>query len=243
MKRKNNYWREQFPLLQNYPDLVYLDTAATAQKPQITLQALQEYYSFYNANIHRSNYDLADQATDLYEKARVKVAKFMGAKSSEVVFTAGATDSLNQLADSFRRSKIFQPGDQILVSVLEHHANFLVWQRLAQELGLELKIWKIDEKGELEDFQRVFNSQTKLLALTHCSNVTGYVPDLAKILAYTRQHQIISVIDGAQMIPHHPIDLASLDCDFYVFSAHKMYGPTGLGVLFARGDYLDHLEP
>ncbi len=240
--------REDFPYLQIQQagrSLVYFDNGATTQKPQQVIDRIAEYYAFQNANPHRGAHLLADAATQTYEDARMQVARFIHAyRAKEIVFTRNATESLNLLAYAMAMNTL-QAGDEILISILEHHANILPWQYVCQQTGAKLKYVYINERNELvpEDVYAAITDKTKILSLTACSNVTGTRPALAEIFAHASSKGIVTIADLSQLVPHSHVDVRSLNCDFAVFSAHKMYAAMGLGVLWGKYDKLDQIRP
>lgn len=240
--------REDFPILKREvhgKPLVYLDNAATTQKPQAVIDALVEYYSSYNANIHRGIHALAEEATGKYEATRQKVADFIGAPDvSNIVFTRNTTESINLVAQAWGR-KFLSAGDEIVLSTMEHHSNLVPWQILAKEKGLTLRFIDIDDDGQLvaADIERYIGEKTKLVAITHMSNVLGTINPVREIADRAHQHGALVLLDGAQSVPHLPVDVQELDCDFLAFSAHKMLGPTGVGVLYARKELLEEMDP
>ncbi len=228
--------------------LVFLDSGATSQKPIQVMDAEREFYSKHNAAVHRGSYYLAEQASEAYEGARARVAAFLDVSAEEVIFTKSATESLNLLAVSFERSTGMlgiNAGDEIVVSELEHHANLLPWQQLAKRTGAVLKWFEMNPDGSLDlsDIDRVITPRCKVVAITHLSNVLGSVPDIAPIIAAAHAVGAVFVLDGCQSVPHQPIDIATLDIDFLVFSGHKALGPTGIGVLWGRAQLLEQMEP
>ena len=231
--------RNQFPILkqtENGQPLVYLDSGASSQKPQMVIDALTHYYQAENANVHRGVYGLSERATEAFEGAREKVRQFIGAKSTkEIVFTRGTTESINLVASSWGRSNLKQ-GDEIIITEMEHHSNIVPWQMLRDELGICLSILRIDNQGEisLDDFQKMLSDKTKLVAITHMSNALGTINPVKKMTSLAHQVGAKVLIDGAQAVPHLTVDVQDIGCDFYAFSAHKMYGPTGIGVLFGK---------
>ena len=240
--------RKDFPLLhQNihgHP-LVYLDNAATTQKPLSVIQSEKEFYETINANVHRGVHTLSDRATQAYENTREKVRQFINAKSiREIVFVRGATEAINLVASSFGQLKISQ-GDEIIISSLEHHANIVPWQLLCEQKGATLKIIPVFENGELDlnSFENLINLRTKLIALTHVSNAIGTINPIKTMISTAHRFGVPILIDGAQAVPHEKIDVQELDCDFYVFSGHKLYGPTGVGVLYAKESLLNAMPP
>ncbi|MDT0685347.1 aminotransferase class V-fold PLP-dependent enzyme [Autumnicola psychrophila] len=239
--------RKDFPILQrevnNYP-LVYFDNAATSQTPQQVIDAIVEYYSKYNANIHRGVHTLSQEATDKYEAARKKIQKHFNAeKSHEIIFTSGATHGINLVASGF--GAILKDGDEILVSALEHHSNIVPWQMICEKTGAKLKVIPMNEDGELvyADFEELLSERTKIVFLNHVSNALGTVNPIKKIIDKAHKAGAAVLIDGAQAAPHIKADVQALDVDFYVVSAHKMCGPTGVGVLYGKEEWLKKLPP
>lgn len=243
-----NKIREDFPILgrsvYNKP-LVYLDNGATTQKPRCVVEAMvNEYYSV-NANVHRGVHFLSQQATELHEAARETVRRFINARStSEIIFTRGTTESINLMAYSFGEAFLHE-GDEVIVSAMEHHSNIVPWQLLAQRKGIVLKVIPITNEGELimEEYQKLLSPRTRLVSVAHVSNVLGTVNPVADIIRLAHEQEIPVLIDGAQSIPHLKVDVQALDADFYVFSAHKVYGPTGVGVLYGKEKWLDQMPP
>ncbi|MGN7330600.1 cysteine desulfurase [Bacillus altitudinis] len=240
--------REQFPILHqqvNGHDLVYLDSAATSQKPRVVIDAMNEYYRSYNSNVHRGVHTLGTKATDAYEGAREKVRAFIGASSvQEIIFTRGTTTALNTVAISYARANL-KEGDEIVITHMEHHANIIPWQQAAKATGATLKYIPLQEDGtlSLEDVKQIITHQTKIVAVTHVSNVLGTINPIKDIAKIAHDHGAIIVVDGAQSTPHMQIDVQDLDCDFFAFSGHKMCGPTGIGVLYGKKDLLNNMEP
>lgn len=240
--------REDFPILgrsvYNKP-LVYLDNGATTQKPRCVVEAMvNEYYSV-NANVHRGVHFLSQQATELHEAARETVRRFINAHStSEIIFTRGTTESINLMAYSFGEAFLHE-GDEVIVSTMEHHSNIVPWQLLAERKGIVLKAIPITDEGELilEEYQKLFSPRTRLVSVAHVSNVLGTVNPVADIIRLAHEQDVPVLIDGAQSIPHMKVDVQALDADFYVFSAHKVYGPTGVGVLYGKEKWLDQMPP
>ena len=240
--------REDFPILSREVHgrpLVYFDNAATTQKPRAVIDALVEYYERYNANIHRGIHALAEEATARYEETRQKVAGFIGAPGPEtIVFTRNTTESINLVAYAWGR-KHLREGDEIVLSVMEHHSNLGPWQILVKETGAKLRHIDIDDEGRLvwEDVERLIGEKTKLVAITHMSNVLGTINPVRRIAELAHQQGALMLVDGAQSVPHLPVNVQDLDCDFLAFSAHKMLGPTGVGVLYARQELLEEMDP
>lgn len=242
---KNKVKKSDFPIFSGHlKNLVYLDNAATSQKPQEVIKAEDDWYNKYNANIHRGAYKLAEEATELFENTRLKVARFIGAKNTRsIVFTKGATESINLVAWSYARHNL-KKGDTILLTEMEHHANIVPWQVLAQEKGLKIKYWPIDERGQLvmADLEKLF-SGVKFLSLVHISNVLGTINPLLKIIALAKKRGIRVLVDAAQSVSHLPINISKMPADFLVFSSHKMLGPTGVGVLYINPDLFELMKP
>jgi cysteine desulfurase/selenocysteine lyase len=240
--------RKDFPILQrevNNKKLVYFDNAATVQKPQAVIDAISNYYKLYNSNVHRGVHTLSQEASHHYEQARIKAAAFIGAKSAqEIIFTKGTTDGINLVAQSFVKPRL-QKGNEIVLTMMEHHSNIIPWQMIAEEKEAFLKIAPISESGELvmEEFEKLISEQTKIIAVTHVSNTMGTINNVSKIIEIAKQNSIPLLIDGAQSAPHMQVDVASMDCDFYVFSGHKVYGPTGIGVLYAKEEHINSMQP
>ncbi|MBI5890371.1 MAG: cysteine desulfurase [Nitrosomonadales bacterium] len=233
------FWRTDFPILktrvQGKP-LVYLDNAATTQKPLAVIEAESEYYGNYNANVHRGVHALSARATEAYEDARAKVQRFVNAASSdEIVFVRGTTEAINLVAQSYGRSRL-QAGDEIILSQMEHHSNIVPWQMLCQQTGARLRIIPVNDQGELQlgIYEALLNERTRLVAVTHVSNALGTINPVKSIVELAHRRGVPVLLDGAQAIAHVPVDVQALDCDFYAFSAHKLYGPTGVGVLYGK---------
>jgi cysteine desulfurase/selenocysteine lyase len=240
--------RKDFPILSRQvhgKPLVYLDNAATTQKPRQVIDALVDYYSRYNANIHRSNHTLGGEATEAYEAVREKVARFIKSPygPESIVFTRNTTEAINLVANAWGR-RFLQPGDEIVLSIAEHHSNLIPWQLIAREKGARLRFIDIDDEGRLrvDELESTIGPKTKLVALAHASNVLGINP-VREAAALAHRHGAMMLIDGAQSVPHMPVDVGELDCDFLAFSGHKMCGPTGAGVLYARPELLDAMPP
>lgn len=240
--------RQDFPILDqivNDEPLVYLDNAATTQKPQAVLTALNDYYHHDNANVHRGVHTLAERATEAYEAAREKVRKFVNAKeTAEILFTRGTTTSLNWVAQSFGEAFI-KAGDEIVISYMEHHANIIPWQQLAQRKNAKLVYLDITPDGHLDmnDAKEKIGPKTKIVSIAQVSNVLGGINPIAELTALAHVAGAVMVVDGAQAVPHMPVDVQALDCDFYAFSGHKMCGPTGIGVLYGKRQWLEQMEP
>lgn len=240
--------RKDFPILHqlvNKRPLVYFDNAATTQKPQTVLDALSHYYGDYNSNIHRGIHYLAEKATSAFESSRKSIAEFMNAESSDqIIFTYGTTDGINLVANTFGRKNI-NVGDEIIISTMEHHSNIVPWQMLCEENGCVLKIIPISDTGELdmEAYKSMLNSKTKLVSVVHVSNALGTINPIADIISEAHKVGAKVLIDGAQASSHIDIDVQKLDVDFYVFSAHKLFGPTGMGVLYGKREILENMPP
>ena len=241
--------RADFPILQKviygkYP-LVYLDNAATTQKPRSVVEAMTEEYYNVNANVHRGVHFLSQQATDLHEASRETVRRFLGARStSEIVFTRGTTESINLVASCFGEA-FMKEGDEVIISEMEHHSNIVSWQLAEQRLGIRLRVCPITDDGLLcmDEFEKLFNDRTKIVSLTYVSNVLGTVNPVRDIVRISHEHGVPVLIDGAQSTPHMKVDVQELGCDFFAFSGHKIYGPTGIGVLYGKEEWLDRLPP
>ncbi|WP_282155538.1 cysteine desulfurase [Cytobacillus gottheilii] len=240
--------RQMFPILHqevNGSPLVYLDSAATSQKPIQVIEAIDSYYRQYNSNVHRGVHTLGTKATDGYEGAREKVRKFINAKSTEeVIFTRGTTTSLNTVAASYARANL-QEGDEIVISYMEHHSNIIPWQQVAKATGAILKYLPLQEDGtiSLEDVKNTVTDQTKIVSIMHVSNVLGVINPIKEIAQIVHQHGAVMVVDGAQSAPHMKVDVQDLDCDFFAMSGHKMCGPTGIGILYGKKQLLENMEP
>ncbi len=240
--------RKDFPILQASADenpLVYLDNAATSQKPQYVIDRISTFYRDENANVHRGVHSLSQTATEAYENTRRSVAGFIGSDTpSQIVFTRGTTESINLVAQSYLRPTL-RSGDEVLISAMEHHSNIVPWQLVCEQTGARLKVIPVDDNGtlEYEEFQRLLNEKTRILAITHISNTLGTVNPVKRLIADAHGLGIPVLIDGAQAVPHQRVDVGVLDCDFYCFSGHKMYGPTGVGVLYGKRNLLDAMPP
>ena len=240
--------RESFPILSRTvygKPLIYLDNGATTQKPLCVVDAMQEEYLNVNANVHRGVHWMSQQATDLHEAARETVRKFINARSTtEIVFTRGTTESLNLVASSFVEG-CMKEGDEVIVSTMEHHSNIVPWQLQEQRKGIVLKVIPMTDEGELllEEYEKLFTERTKLVSVTQVSNVLGTINPVKELIRIAHEHGVPVVVDGAQSVPHFAVDVQDLDCDFLAFSGHKVYGPTGVGVLYGKEEWLDRLPP
>lgn len=240
--------REDFPILSRTvygKPLIYLDNGATTQKPKCVVDAIVDEYYSVNANVHRGVHFLSQQATNLHEASRETVRKFINARStSEIIFTRGTTESINLVASSFTDA-FMKEGDEVIVSVMEHHSNIVSWQIQARRKGIVLKVIPMNDRGELliDEYEKLFTPRTKLVSVAHVSNVLGTINPVKQIAAIAHAHNVPVLIDGAQGIPHMKVDVQDIDADFYVFSAHKIYGPTGIGVLYGKEDLLDKMPP
>ena len=242
------FWRTDFPILKTKvhgKPLVYLDNAATTQKPQAVIEAELKYYRDYNANVHRGIHALSQWATDAFEAARIKVQRFINAASAnEIIFVRGTTEAINLVAQSYGRSRL-QAGDEIILTTMEHHSDIVPWQIVCQQTGAKLRIAPINDMGELEmdAFEALLNDRTRLVAVTHVSNSLGTINPVKSIIEQAHAHNVPVLLDGAQAIAHLPVDVQALDCDFYAFSGHKLYGPTGIGVLYGKTALLESMPP
>jgi len=240
--------RQDFPILRQKvhgKPLVYLDNAATSQKPSAVIEAITRYYTSENSNVHRGVHALSEQATADYEGARAKVRRFLNAASDqEIIFVRGTTEGLNLIAQTFGRQRV-GPGDEVIISALEHHSNIVPWQILCDEKGARLRVAPINDAGELllDEFEKLLNERTRLVSITHVSNALGTVNPIRRIIDLAHRRQIPVAVDGAQAAPHLKIDVREMDCDFYVFSGHKMYGPTGIGALYGKAELLERMPP
>lgn len=236
--------KKDFPVLNNNPDLVYLDTGATALKPKCVIDKINEYYDKYGVNVNRGVYELSYEATTEYEETRTLTAKFLNAREKEIVFTKGASNGLNMVALGFGVDYI-QEGDEIITTELEHHSNVLPWMNVAKKKNATLKYIELDSTGRItvEAFKKTITEKSKVLAITYVSNVMGYITPIKEIIKIAHEHNIIVVVDAAQAVPHMKVDVQDLDCDFLAFSAHKMFGPTGFGILFGKYKYLKKMSP
>ena len=241
-------YKDEFPILSQkvngYP-LVYFDNAATSQKPKCVIDALSNYYSTFNSNVHRGVHELSQVATNAYEDGRKIVSEFIGAKSTEeIVFTKGTTDAINIVAHSWA-ANILQKGDEVLITTMEHHSNIVPWQMLCQKTGAKLTVAPIDDSGQLifSELKKMVSSKTKLVAITHISNTLGTINPINEIIELAHQQNSKVLIDAAQSVPHLSLDVQKIKCDFLVFSGHKIFGPTGTGVLYVKDDLYNHMDP
>ncbi len=240
--------RAEFPILATRvrgKPLVYLDSAATAQKPRAVIEAMEHFYFQDNANVHRGVHALSERATEAYEGARAKVARFLGAADpSEIVFVRGTTEAVNLLAATFGRARV-GPGDEVMITEMEHHSNIVPWQMLCQDRGARLVVAPVDEAGDLrlDELERRIGPRTRLLAVAHVSNALGTVNPVKRIVEMAHARGVPVLVDGAQGVPHLPVDVRDLGCDFYAFSGHKLYGPTGIGVLWGKAEHLEAMPP
>jgi len=240
--------RNDFPIFKKKikgKDLVYLDNASTTQKPYSVIESITDFYSNYNSNIHRAVYQLAEEATELYENSRDKIANFINVRPEEIIFTRNTTESINLIAHSWARSNL-KRDDVIAITEIEHHSNIVPWQILCQEIGTRLEYVGIDESGFLDVeylIELISSKKVKLVSISHMSNVLGTIVPIERIIKTAHQYDIPVIVDGAQSVPHMPVDVKKLDCDFLVFSAHKMLGPTGVGVLYAKKEFLEKMKP
>lgn len=240
--------RQDFPLLKqqiNEHPLVYLDNAATTQKPQVVLDAIMHYYTNDNANVHRGIHTISERATQAFEEARVKVQHFINAKDRrEIVFVRGATEAINLVSQSFVAPRI-QAGEEILLTEMEHHSNIVPWQFISKSNAANIRVIPMTDEGELklDEFEKLITPETRILSMVYMSNALGTINPIKQMIDIAHAHDVIVIIDGTQAIAHMPIDVQALDCDFFVFSGHKMYGPTGIGVLYGKADLLDGMVP
>ena len=245
----NELLRKDFPILarkiyDKYP-LVYLDNAATTQKPRHVVEAMTEEYYNVNANVHRGVHFLSQQATELHEQSRETVRRFLNARSaSEIVFTRGTTESINLVASYFGQA-FMKPGDEVILTEMEHHSNIVSWQLLQARQNIRLRVIPIDDQGQLrmDEYEKLFSERTRIVSVTHVSNVLGTVNPVGEIVRIAHQHGVPVLVDGAQSTPHFAVDVQALDCDFFAFSGHKIYGPTGIGVLYGKEEWLDRIPP
>ena len=242
-----NKIRDEFPILDqkiNGEDLIYLDNAASTQKPKSVINAIKDYYENDHSNVHRGVHTLSVRATEAYENARVKVAEFLNSPNvHQIIFTKGTTDSINLIASSV--TNLVQKDDEILITSMEHHSNIVPWQELCKRTGAVLKVIPINKNGELliDEYANMISSRTKIISIVHLSNTLGTINPVEDIIEIAKSHDVITVIDGAQAAGHLPIDVQKLDCDFYLFSGHKIFGPTGIGVLYGKENILNEINP
>ena len=240
--------RDDFPILGRTvygKPLVYFDNAATTQKPRMVVDSIADEYYSVNANVHRGVHFLSQQATDLHEEAREKVRAFINAKKTdEIIFTRGTTEAINLLVDSFG-NEFMSEGDEVIISAMEHHSNIVPWQILAAKRGISIRVIPINDTGELllDEYEKLFTERTKIVSITQVSNVLGTINPVKQIIAIAHSHNIPVLIDGAQSVPHMKVDVQDMDADFFAFSGHKVYGPTGIGVLYGKENWLDRLPP
>jgi cysteine desulfurase / selenocysteine lyase len=240
--------RNDFPIFRkkiNGKELVYLDNASTTQKPYTVIDSITDFYSNYNSNIHRAVYQLAEEATNMYEQSREKIATFINVRPEEIIFTRNTTESINLIAHSWARTNL-KKDDVIVITEIEHHSNIVPWQILCQERGTRLEYVGVDGNGFLDleyMIELISSRKVKLVSLSHMSNVLGTIVPIERIIKIAHEHDIPVLVDGAQSVPHMPINVKNMDCDFLVFSAHKMLGPTGVGILYAKKEYLDKMAP
>lgn len=240
--------KQDFPILRQRNrgnPLVYLDSAASAQKPQQVINAISHFYAHDYANIHRGIYELSERATQLYENARQRVKKWIhAAQAEEIIFVRGATEGINLVAQSFGRPR-WQAGDEVILSAMEHHSNIVPWYLLKEQIGVVLKVIPITDAGtiDLDAYQQLFSPRTRMVALNHASNVLGTVNPVREMTAIAHEHDVPVLLDGAQAVPHLPVNVQEIDCDFYVFSGHKLYGPTGIGILYGKQTWLETMPP
>jgi len=241
-------YRRDFPLLNQKvygKQLVYLDNAATTQKPQVVIDAVTRYYSAENANIHRGIHYLSQKATDAYDESRDKIQRFLGARNwREIIFVRGATEGINLVAQSYGR-KFLKEGDEVIISAMEHHSNIVPWQILCEEIGARLRVIPINDRGELllGEYEKLLNKRTRFVSITQMSNALGTINPVKRMIEMAHRTGVPVLVDGAQSAPHLAVDVQDLDCDFFVFSGHKIYGPTGIGVLYGKTEWLERMPP
>jgi cysteine desulfurase / selenocysteine lyase len=241
-------WRDDFPILRERvhgKPLVYLDNGATTQKPAVVIETERDYYEHTNANVHRGVHMLSQRATEAYEGARARIARFLhAARPEEIVYVRGTTEAINLVAQSDVRPRV-KPGDEILISAMEHHSNIVPWQFVCEQTGARLKVVPIDDRGalDIDAYERMLSERTRIVALTHASNALGTINPVARLIDIAHARGVPVLLDGAQAIAHIPVDVRALDCDFYAFSGHKIYGPTGIGVLYAKASRLEAMPP
>ncbi len=243
-----NTIREDFPVLRQQvhgKPLVYLDSAATSQKPKVVIDTVTQYYLAENSNVHRGIHFLSERATQAFEDARAKVARFLNASDAkEIIFVRGATEGINLIAQSYGKMRL-KAGDEVLISAMEHHSNIVPWQILCQETGAVLRVVPINDHGELliDDYEKLLNAKTRLVSVVHVSNALGTINPVKQIVEMAHSRGVPVVIDGAQAAPHLPVDVQELDCEFYVLSGHKLFGPTGIGIVFGKAHLLEAMPP
>jgi cysteine desulfurase / selenocysteine lyase len=250
MKREHDlwHWRDDFPALRervNGQVLVYLDNGATTQKPQVVIDAEAQFYAHDNANVHRAVHALSQRATEAYEAARGKVRRFLNAQApEEIVFVRGTTEAINLVAQSYARPRM-RPGDEIIISAMEHHSNIVPWQMVCAQTGAVLRVIAISDAGELDlaAYEKMIGRRAKLVAITHVSNALGSIVPVARVIEIAHERNVPVLLDGAQAVAHLPVDVRALDCDFYAFSGHKIFGPTGIGVLYGKKRLLEAMPP
>ncbi|MBC7662053.1 MAG: SufS family cysteine desulfurase [Chitinophagaceae bacterium] len=233
-----------FPIFKSHPELIYLDSNATSQKPEIVVEAIDRYYRSENANVHRGIYQLSENATRTFEESRIRIAKYINAETQEIIFTRGTTEAINLVANSAGQA-FLRPGDEIVVTVAEHHSNIVPWQMAAERFGVTVKYipLRADRRLDLDAARTLINSKTRIVSLAHVSNVLGVIHPIRDIIKMAKAVGALTMIDGAQGLPHLPVDVKELDCDFYAFSGHKVFGPTGIGVLYGRKTLLQAMPP
>jgi cysteine desulfurase / selenocysteine lyase len=236
--------KKDFPIFQTNKPLIYVDNAATSQKPKQVLESINKFYENHNANVNRGIYQLSENATQLYEEARKKVANLINSKPQEIIFTSNTTEAINTIAYSYGLRNIKQ-GDNVVISIMEHHSNFVPWQQICKLQNAELRIIDIDDNGQLNmsQLKQLVDEKTKFVAITHISNVLGTINDIPAIAKIAHENNSLLLVDAAQSVPHMPVDVKQLDCDFLTFSGHKMLGPTGIGVLYGKEELLNQIEP
>jgi len=234
--------KKDFPIFNNNPDLIYFDNASTTQKPQVVIDAITEFYSHYNANVHRGAYKIAEKATQKFETSRNIIANFINANDNEIAFTKGTTESINLVAYSF--GSMLKDGDEIIISEMEHHSNIIPWQML-QKNNISIKFIPVDKTGilDIDKLESLITKKTKLISIIHMSNVLGTINPIEKVISLAKENNILTLIDAAQSISHEIIDVKKINCDFLVFSGHKIMGPTGVGILYIKEEHLNMLHP
>lgn len=248
MNNNFSHYRSDFPILSQKiygKPLVFLDSSASSQKPNCVIDAISDYYRQDHSNVHRGVYQLSERATNAFEKTRIKIKEMINAKETrEIIFTSGTTESINLIAQSFGRA-FFKAGDEVIVSAMEHHSNIVPWQMLQEQYGITLRVIPVTDNGELElaAYQKLFSANTKMVAIIHASNVLGTINPLKEMIEIAHANHVSVLVDGAQAFPHLPVDVQALDCDFYTFSAHKAYGPTGVGILYGKAELLEKMPP